>query len=419
MKLVLTLLVRDEDDVLESNLRYHLERGVDFVIATDNGSCDATPEILARHQREGHLHVISEPEHSFDQGAWVTRMARMAATDFGADWIIHGDADEFFVSDRGGSLKDVLAEIPAAYGVVTTPRFNFLPPAARTSFFAEDMTVRETGLRKRVEKPKIAHRADPDVRIPYGCHRIQATELRELGGWYPIETLHFPIRSCEQWEAKIARGATAHRAAQPEEWERNVRQAEPPSPPRPGRVVNQAKAYRLWEHGLLRDAYSALVPSSKKIAAGIEKGDLIVDRRVRRALRSLGLSPVGPLALVGAESEREADAGAHAAEICAVADDIDHAAEAGATANGEVADRQALISRAAAASEQQMRVLRSEIKSLERKLERQEGRRAKAERKLEAVQQEDGRGRLRSLDSPARTGALSRINSMRERLSTS
>ena len=56
MRLVMTLKVRDEEDVLEANLRYHLAQGIDFFIVTDNGSVDRTPEILSRYQAAGLLH---------------------------------------------------------------------------------------------------------------------------------------------------------------------------------------------------------------------------------------------------------------------------------------------------------------------------------------------------------------------------
>ena len=122
----MTLLARNEEDVVEENLLYHLNRGVDFVVATDNASDDSTREVLADFERQGVLHLIDEPEHSYNQGVWVTRMARLAATDFGADWVLNNDADEFFWPESG-SLADVLAEIPERFGVLTVPRTNFLP----------------------------------------------------------------------------------------------------------------------------------------------------------------------------------------------------------------------------------------------------------------------------------------------------
>ena len=103
MKLVMTLLARDEADIVESWLSFHLNAGVDFVVATDNRSVDGTTDVLERYAREGHLHLIRESGEDLRQNEWVTRMARLAATDFGADWVINSDADEFWWP-RGASL---------------------------------------------------------------------------------------------------------------------------------------------------------------------------------------------------------------------------------------------------------------------------------------------------------------------------
>ena len=96
MKLVMTLLARDEADIVESWLAFHLNAGADFVIATDNRSEDGTTDVLERYAREGHVHLIREPGEDLRQDEWVTRMARLAATEFAADWVINSDADEFW-----------------------------------------------------------------------------------------------------------------------------------------------------------------------------------------------------------------------------------------------------------------------------------------------------------------------------------
>src|SRR5882672_4083477 len=134
MKLVLTVLARDEADVIDAQIDFHLNAGVDFVIATDNASQDGTTEILESYARQGHLHLIHEPAEGLRQGEWVTRMARLAATDFGADWVINSDADEFWWP-RGASLKDVLEAVPARYGIVSAAVRPFVPRPADGAYF--------------------------------------------------------------------------------------------------------------------------------------------------------------------------------------------------------------------------------------------------------------------------------------------
>ena len=76
----MTLLARDEADIVAPWLDFHLNAGADFVVATDNRSQDGTTEVLERYAREGHVHLIREPGDDLRQDEWVTRMARLAAT---------------------------------------------------------------------------------------------------------------------------------------------------------------------------------------------------------------------------------------------------------------------------------------------------------------------------------------------------
>ncbi|HSI98232.1 MAG TPA: glycosyltransferase family 2 protein, partial [Gaiellaceae bacterium] len=77
MKLVMTLIARNEADIIDAQLAFHLNAGVDFVVATDHGSTDGTTEVFERHAGEGHLHLIRE-EGDYHEAEWRTRMARLA-----------------------------------------------------------------------------------------------------------------------------------------------------------------------------------------------------------------------------------------------------------------------------------------------------------------------------------------------------
>src|ERR687886_1325675 len=115
-RVVMALKVRDEEDVIEWVLAYHRAQGVDFFIVTDNASSDRTPAILERWAAAGLLRVISEPSRELRERGheWVTRMARLAATEHRADWVVHGDADEFWWPLEG-DIKSALAAVPAEF----------------------------------------------------------------------------------------------------------------------------------------------------------------------------------------------------------------------------------------------------------------------------------------------------------------
>ena len=212
MQLALTLLAKNEGDVIDANIAYHLGAGVDFVVATDNGSTDGTLEILERYEREGVLHLIREPSTDFRQGEWVTRMARLAA-DRGAGWVINADADEFWWP-RAGGFKEVLERLPERYGIVHGVWRPFVARPDDGSHFAERMTVR-LSMQAAINDPtnpfrparKATHRAHPGVRVRDGNHDVEGAPLVTLHGWYPLEVFHLPLRSRAQVETKYAGGA--------------------------------------------------------------------------------------------------------------------------------------------------------------------------------------------------------------------
>jgi Glycosyl transferase family 2 len=268
VKLVLTLLARDEADVVDAQLAFHLNAGVDFVVATDNGSRDGTTEILESYARGGHLHLLRESSDAFDQSAWVTRMARLAATEFGADWIVNSDADEFWWP-RGGDLKEVLSATPARYGVLRAPIRHFFL-TSDDGFFAERMTVRPR-LSAPVNQPEnplrpnthIVHRADPDAVVTGGNHALTGSTLVLLPDWHPVEVLHFPLRSIEQARRKY------------ENWV-HVRAG-----------MEYPEAYEASRRGELDALVRERVLQNDVLERGLAEGSLVEDLRLRDALRTL------------------------------------------------------------------------------------------------------------------------------------
>ena len=198
MSVVLTMVVRDAADVLEANLAFHLNAGVDFVIAGDPGSQDGTTEILDSFSRDGHL--VRMPVEGGSERAWRTEIARLAVAEYGADWVISSSTDEFWWP-RGESLEDVLAVIPPRYSVVQALVRVFPPRADGGDFFAERMTVRSSLLAsgERVEEPlhsmlRPVYRAEPNMVIDQEDWTLGGRRV-PLRAWYPIEVFRFPVRA--------------------------------------------------------------------------------------------------------------------------------------------------------------------------------------------------------------------------------
>jgi hypothetical protein len=211
MRVAMTLLVRDEADIVDTWLRYHFARGVDLVIATDHRSADGTSDVLRDHERDGSVVVLHEDAEVLRQAEWVTRMARLAATEHGADWVIPSDADELWWPRRG-SFHEILEAVPARFGVVRGLQRHFVLRQGDTSF-SERMTFRARPTADLTSpyhaQVKIAHRAVPDAVVSVGNHDVEGTGLRLLREWFPFEVFHFPVRNERQLEAKFLRRATS------------------------------------------------------------------------------------------------------------------------------------------------------------------------------------------------------------------
>lgn len=269
MKIVMTLLVRDEEDILESHLRFHLSRGVDFILVTDNLSEDSTPNILERFAREGRVRVIREADDTYSQAVWVTRMARMAHEEHGADWVINSDADEFWWPKQG-DIRHTLSSIPTQSGLLEVPRVNFLPRPEDGRRFYERMILRDVVSQNTCAEPlppKVCHRGCPDVVVAQGNHEAEGTGLDAFEKRQPLIILHFPMRSYPQFERKIRLGGRAY-----------MNNTELPE----GIGKTWRELYQTYLAGELPTFYADQLPGQDAIEQGIQTGRWIRDQRLHR-----------------------------------------------------------------------------------------------------------------------------------------
>ena len=233
----MSVLVRDEADIIEANIRHHARLGVSQFIVTDNGSVDGTREILECLSSEFDLSIIDEPSKTIDQDLWVMRMANVLREKGSADWVINNDADEFWLSKNNLSLPDAISEAlsaaddPASIGVLYCPRSNYV--ASREAASSEGYSFRKNNYRVISDWSnvvdmlgKLSGVENTAALLDKGEHVIIRTlsgkvitrlvglssiSMGNHGAKHALEQLdsdlieiaHFPIRSFEQFERKV------------------------------------------------------------------------------------------------------------------------------------------------------------------------------------------------------------------------
>lgn len=214
MKIVATLLVRNEAQLVADCLEHHLRQGVAGFLITDHASEDGLADVLREYQD-----VILEVQHETDarylQDQWVTRMARRAV-DFHPDWILHLDADERWCG------LDALRHVPSSCGWIRTGAWrNHLPltHSLPSPFHTQMLPYYEIPGRTGPHAPrfiefgtgvggKILHRPMPDAVVGMGNHWLHHPTLPLLN-CDAITVHHYPIRTLEQFRRKVVNGAAA------------------------------------------------------------------------------------------------------------------------------------------------------------------------------------------------------------------
>ncbi len=209
-KIIMTLLVKDEEEMLEENLLFHRSMGVDAFIITDNNSTDRTPEIIGKYQKKGWVvEFIRETGTNYAQKKWVDRMVQAASVKHKADWIINADADEFWYYP--GGFKPLLAQTRA--NVLMCDMRNVYPEEG-LRWSEWDKTVREVKDTDAYDlslysifsrhRGKVMHRANGYLQIAMGNHKVLMLCRRKAH--CDILIYHYTVRDKAYFLRKMING---------------------------------------------------------------------------------------------------------------------------------------------------------------------------------------------------------------------
>ena len=248
MRIVGTLMVRDEVDIVAAMVEHHLAQDIDMLIVTDNASADGTTEVLEAYVETGRVELHHDPVHRKQQGTVVTGMARRARTHHRADWVLNLDADEFMVPvDRSLTLRDALEGTPLHLNAFTVPVTNLVGPAAWSGSGVvrldwrdqrPDELLQAIGIHAQ-PTPNAVHRGESDVVVSQGNHFVSLVSNGQPPTEVATEVFHLPWRSWAQLELKVDQRRSGLR-----EQPRPAAEPQPPRdarlPPPPGRAASEA-----------------------------------------------------------------------------------------------------------------------------------------------------------------------------------
>lgn len=219
LRLAMTILVKNEADIIEDNIRFHARQGVDCFAVMDNDSDDGTRQILEQLKNEFELYIIDQPEQNYQQAKWMTELAEYARTHLHADLVISNDADEFWVSETGGSLKQHLS---AEESVVTVKRHNMALSEAALQpdyhYLDSNLVVKspivydsQAQINESAVSMLLVKISPKTIVNPNGLIKMKGGNHRAKHGWRlvnkrdeaNIKVYHYPIRNYRQFEDNI------------------------------------------------------------------------------------------------------------------------------------------------------------------------------------------------------------------------
>ena len=291
-KIVLITIPYDQVDILQDFLDWHLQLGIDLIVAMDGGSTDGSRDVLEANAKTGPVVWMPLPERDMTKYSVTDELAALARDRYDADWIILCDVDEFLCT-KGADLRTILAEAERdGITLLTVPRRTMTgPPLQPGQRATQALTLRIDRTVEPTHEQQISWNLPaPFVFLEVGGHLVvRASALAQYGvgahvattSWGKSETsdqlyiLHYAVRGFESLLTKV------HNT---EAWLNDNKHLAP----------GWGWHWRRWIHlnkeGRLREDYDQQFVSSERAEELIREGICVVDETVAQWIAKKRLS---------------------------------------------------------------------------------------------------------------------------------
>ena len=226
-------VVKNEDEIIEKNIRFHSAMGVDGFIVTNHNSTDKTLAILEKLKKEGLvLEIFNETSVRHQHNIWVDKMVKVAKYKYHATWVINADADEFYYS-KDLDLKVSISKFPKLNAIKVESIFLF--PTDCDNIFDNvyflknpiedyhlenlsetDIWMKEFSLKGARTCPKVLHKTKGFKAIAAGNHAVKMRNLC-LGNNVDIVLYHYHVVNYRRYAEKAKRWAETGKLLTPGE----------------------------------------------------------------------------------------------------------------------------------------------------------------------------------------------------------
>ena len=213
MKICSFTTVKDEEDIIESFVRYHINI-VDYMIISDNCSNDNTLQILKKLKQEGlNIDILEDKSQYFDQNKKRKELLDYTMNKYNPDFVFPIDCDEFISTDKSINPRKIIEKLDKNI-LYNYKMINYVISKndnEKELFIPKKMKYRRTESSKENHTFKCFfsnNLYNDKFVMSMGCHFAYYTDDTEIKNEVinDLYLAHYPVRSKKQLMNKVITG---------------------------------------------------------------------------------------------------------------------------------------------------------------------------------------------------------------------